>query len=285
VQHVESWDLVHLSVGRSTPPAARSKLRGAAIGLELEIGNGKGRGIVHCGEHHPIANGIELQVQSTDIAAVQAPRLGCALMAVNFNTARGTLPLHSGRCIGTGTAAAGRWRRLCAGVCSERRGVATERGANLGRHGRGKRLMPDQVVHPRASRASAMPSDLGWSRRSVWTGPVFWRALRANCSSVAETMQQITPARAVERVDRGAELTHLLSHLVKSSSDGLGTRDVAKPSSALKSGSRAPHITTRSIRNARARVHVTNYRTATSSCGEATTVGGVFISVAGRSMR
>jgi hypothetical protein len=70
-----------------------------------------------------------------------------------------------------------------------------------------------------------------------------------------ERVKQLTPLRAVERVDRIAELTDLVSDLVESSSDGFGTRDVAKPSSALRSGSRAPHITTRSIPNAKREIH------------------------------
>jgi hypothetical protein len=47
-------------VGRSASATARRKFGRSAINGEVKIRNRKGRGIVHCREHHAIANGIEL---------------------------------------------------------------------------------------------------------------------------------------------------------------------------------------------------------------------------------
>jgi hypothetical protein len=68
-------------VGGSSSSATGTNLRGAAISRYAEISHGKRRGILHSGEHHSIANRIELQSQLTNLAAIQPAGLGRPLVA------------------------------------------------------------------------------------------------------------------------------------------------------------------------------------------------------------
>jgi hypothetical protein len=80
---------------RCSPASAEgTKLWRTPVGDQFEISDRKGRRIVHGREHHPFANGIKLQIQAADVAAVEPPRLRGALMAVNVDPAGWALPLH-----------------------------------------------------------------------------------------------------------------------------------------------------------------------------------------------
>ena len=56
---------------------------GTPVGDQFEISEREGRRIVHGREHHPFANGIQLQIQAADVAAVERHDCGGALMALN----------------------------------------------------------------------------------------------------------------------------------------------------------------------------------------------------------
>jgi hypothetical protein len=81
-----------LLVRDSSAAAPGTKLWGTPIGDQIEISNRERRWIIHGREHHAFANGIKLQIQAADVAAVEPPRLRGELMTVNVDPAGGALP-------------------------------------------------------------------------------------------------------------------------------------------------------------------------------------------------